>query len=257
MLLTPKVAIGHVYVYPNGGLQPANASGTELSTIQDFSVDFAGKDIELRGQFLYAVDARVVDISLKGKFKVGQWSIEQLNNLFWAGTLNLEPTQIIPDEMGTPSNAGSPPSASSYTLQVNPTEVITVITVAYASNGSNLEQTTNNPPTEAGTYYVAEDGVINFVESGDDDVPMLFSYETAGGAGASVSIPNNLQGQSPVVSIAGVNGADGNGWLFPNCRVTSIKPLDLKSNAYAMNEVAFTVYCPSGQAVGQIFQQYI
>lgn len=256
MLLTPKVAIGHVYVYPNGGLQPAGASGTELSTIQDFSVDFAGKDIELRGQFLYAVDARVVDISLKGKFKVGQWSIEQLNNLFWAGTLNLEPTQIIPDELGTPSNMSSPPSASSYTLAVNPTEVSQVITVAYASNGSNLDEVYETP-TEVGTYQVAPDGVINFVESGGDDVPMLFSYETSGGTGASVSIPNNLQGQSPVVSIAGVNGADGNGWLFPNCRVTSIKPLDLKSNAYAMNEVAFTVYCPSGQPVGQIFQQYI
>lgn len=90
-----------------------------------------------------------------------------------------------------------------------------------------------------------------------DGTPLLISYVSAGGTGASISIPNNLQGQSPVVSIAGVNAADGSGWLFPNCRVTGIKPLDLKNNAYAMNEVSFSVFCPAGQAVGQLFQQSV
>ena len=35
-----------------------------------------------------------------------------------------------------------------------------------------------------------------------DGTPLLVSYVSAGGTGASISIPNNLQGQSPVVSIA-------------------------------------------------------
>jgi hypothetical protein len=257
MLLTPKFGIGHVFVAPNGGLQPSGASGTELSTIQDFSVDFSGKEVELRGQFLYPVDARVADISLKGKFKVGEWSLEQLSNLFIAGTLNTSPEQIVADEAGTPMGAGSPPSAPySYTVTKNPSSVSQILTIAYASNGSNLDEVGTNPPTLAGTYYVSTGGEIIF-SAGDALVPMLFSYVTTGGTGASLSIGNNLQGQSPIVSIAGVNAADGSGWLFPNCRVTGIKPLDLKNNAYAMNEVSFSVFCPAGQAVGQLFQQTV
>lgn len=252
MLLTPKFGIGHVFVAPNGGFQPLNASGTELSTIQDFSVDFAGKEVELRGQFLYAVDARVADISLKGKFKVGEWSIEQLNNLFWAGTLNSSPEQIVADELGTVITVGSPPTAGTYQVTLH-TGFVQILSVAYASNGSNLDEVSGSPLQ--GQYNIDNStGTLTFNDA-DDGVQILVSYVTAGGLGASVSIPNNLQGQSPVVSIAGINAADGNGWLFPNCRVTAIKPLDLKNNAFGMNEVSFSVFCPAGQAVGQIFQQ--
>src|SRR5580692_2646995 len=103
MLFTPKFAIGHIFVYPQGGQQPANASGTELSTIQDFSAEFAGKGVELRGQFLYPVDARVADVSGKLKFKVGEWSLEQLNNLFFGGTLTTGSItdQVYADELQT------------------------------------------------------------------------------------------------------------------------------------------------------------
>src|SRR5271168_2990244 len=103
MLYTPKFAIGNIFVYPNGGLQPSGAegtSGTELEVVQDFSVEFTGKGVELRGQQLYAIDARVTDISGKGKFKVGEWNLEQINNLFFAGTVTSGTTneQVYADE---------------------------------------------------------------------------------------------------------------------------------------------------------------
>jgi hypothetical protein len=248
MLFTPKFAIGHIFVTPNGGLQPANASGTELSTIQDFSVDFTGKGVELRGQFLYAVDARVTDIATKGKFKVGQWSLEQLNNLFYAGTVTNTGNAIpYADELHTI------PGSSPYTVTVtNTAGFVQPLTVAYASDLSNLDEVASGPTV--GQYSVnPSTGVFTFAAA-DEGEQVLISY-VATGTGASISIPNNLQGESPVVSLAAINAADGNGFLFPNCRVTGIKPLDLKNNAYAMNEVEFMVYCPFGQAVGQIIQQ--
>lgn len=247
MLFTPKFAIGHIFVTPNGGLQPANASGTELSTIQDFSVDFTGKGVELRGQFLYPVDARVTDIAPKGKFKVGEWNLEQLNNLFYAGTTSLTGNDLpYADELQTI------PSTPPYTIQVtNHTGFVQPLTVAYASDLSNLDEVTS--VSAVGQYSVNDStGTFTFY-SGDVGQQVLISYVSTGTT-AALTIPNNLQGQSPVISIAAINAADGNGFLFPNCRITGIKPLDLKNNAYAMNEVEFMVYCPFGQSVGQILQ---
>jgi hypothetical protein len=247
MLFTPKFAIGHLYVYPNGGLQPTNASGTELQVIQDFSVDFAGKAVELRGQFLYPIDARVADISLKGKFKVGEWSLEQLNNIFFAGTVTTGSItdQVYADELYTV------PASAPYTVTVtNAAGFVQPLSVALASNYSNLDEVATSPA--AGQYTASAGGAFGFnvAQAGQQ---VLISY-LAGGTGAQLSVPNNLQGQSPVVGIAGYNAADGNGFLFPNCRVSGIKPIDLKNNAYAMNEVDFQVYCPTGQAVCQILQ---
>jgi hypothetical protein len=140
-----------------------------------------------------------------------------------------------------------------YTYQVvSHTGFIQILSVANSATGSNLDEVVS--VTAAGQYSVnTSTGTITAF----DGTPLLISYVSAGGTGASISIPNNLQGQSPVVFIAGVNAADGSGWLFPNCRVTGIKPLDLKNNAYAMNEVSFSVFCPAGQAVGQLFQQSV
>ena len=251
MLFTPKFAIGHCFVYPNGGLQPADASGTELSTIQDFSVDFAGKAVELRGQFLYPVDARVADISAKGKFKVGEWNLEQLNNLFFGGTITLPSVSpvtlsetVYADELWT--IPGTP-----YQITVtNTAGFVQPLSVAWASDLSNFDEVAITPLTQ---QYTATGGGLFTFNAGDTGKQVLISY-ISGGTGASLSVPNNLQGQSPVVGITGYNAADGNGFLFPNCRISGIKPLDLKNNAYAMCEVDFQVFCPYGQAVAQLLQ---
>lgn len=248
MLFTPKFAIGHIFVYPNGGLQPTNASGTELAVIQDFSTEFTGKGVELRGQFLYPIDARVTDISGKGKFKVGEWNLEQLNNLFYAGTITegMSNEQIYADE------AHTIPSSTPYTVTVtNTAGFVQVLSVAYASTQSNLDEVSAGPIQ--GQYSVNDaTGVLTFAAA-DAGEAVVISY-VANGSNASLSIPNNLQGQSPVVGIAGFNAADGNGFLFSYCRVTGIKPLELSMNKYAMNEVDFQLYAPYGQPLGQILQ---
>ena len=84
MQLTRNFAIGHVFFNPVAGLLPANAAPQELNTIQDIAVDWSGKGVELRGQNLYAIDARLADVSVKVKFQVGQYSLDMLNVLFFA-----------------------------------------------------------------------------------------------------------------------------------------------------------------------------
>lgn len=248
MLYTPKFAIGNIYVYPNGGLQPTNASGTELEVVQDFSVEFTGKGVELRGQQLYAIDARVTDISGKGKFKVGEWNLEQINNLFFAGTITEGATneQVYADESHVI------PSSNPLTITVtNSTGFVQPLAVLQAV-GSSLTNFDEVTVLSGANQYTVSGATFSF-DAANAGQTVLISY-VANGTNASLNIPNNLQGQSPVVGIAGYNAADGNGWFFPFCRVTGVKPLDLTMNKYAMNEVDFQVYAPLGQPVGQIIQ---
>jgi hypothetical protein len=254
MLYTPKFAIGNIFVYPNGGLQPSGSegtSGTELEVIQDFSVEFAGKGVELRGQQLYPIDARVTDISGKGKFKVGEWSLEQINNLFFAGTVTTSNTtgneQVYADESHVvPSSNPLTVAVTNATGFVQP---LTVLQIQGTSYTSLDEVTVLSGP---GQYTCTSGGTFAF-DAAQAGQTVLISY-LSGGANASLNIPNNLQGQSPVVGIAGYNAADGNGFFFPYCRVTGVKPLELTMNKYAMNEVDFQVFAPLGQPVGQIIQ---
>jgi len=248
MLYTAKFALGNLFTWPNGGLQPANASGTEFETIQDFSVEFVGKGVELRGQYLYAVDARVTDVSGKGKMKVGDWNVEQLNNLFFAGTVTTGATneQIYADESHVI------PSSGPFTVTVNnPTGFVQPLAVMQATGTSltNFDEVVT--PSLKGQY--SNSGATFTFSSADLGGTVLISY-IANGTSALLNIPNNLQGQSPVVGMAGFNAADGNGYVFPYCRVTGVKPLELTMNKFAMCEVDFQVYAPLGQPVGQIIQ---
>jgi hypothetical protein len=240
MLYTFKFAIGRGWATPNGGLQPTNASGTELQTIHNFSIDFAGKGVDQRGQFLYAQDARVADIEAKGKFEVGGWNLEQLNNLFYAGTVT-ETGNVIPygDELHTI------PSSGPYTVTVTNTPgFVQPLTVAYASTLSNFDEVTAGPT--AGQYTCNDTSGQFTFSSADAGEQVLISY-VASGTGAALAIPNNLQGQSPVVQLTFVNPADGSGIIIPSCRVNSIKPVDLKNNAYDNMQVEFMAFCPFGQ----------
>ena len=250
MLYTPKFAIGNIFVYPNGGLTPTGASGTELEVIQDFSVEFAGKGVELRGQQLYPIDARVTDVSGKGKFKVGEWSLEQLNNVFFAGAISLSATTT--NEQPYADESHVIPSSPPYTVTVTHATAFVQPLCVLEAVGSSLTSFDEVAVVSAAGQYSVSGSVFTF-DVADAGATVLISY-VAGGANASLNIPNNLQGQSPVIGIVGYNAADGNGFFFPYCRVTGVKPLELTMNKYAMNEVDFQVFAPLGQPVGQIIQ---
>ena len=250
MLQIPRVAIGRAYVFPNGGLQPPDASGIELSVIQNLSCEFSGKGIELRGQQLYPIDARVVDVSGKLKFSVGEWSLGQLNNLFFGSTLTTGSIteQIYADEPHTVGVA-SPPGVVTVD---NPVGFEQVLCVAYALNGSNLTEIPSGTPAQ-GQYTVSSGGGFQF-STADDGLPVLISY-VSGGTGAQLQINNNLQAQSPKIGFAYYNAADGSGAYLPNTIITSVKPMELGRDKFAMCECDGQVFCPTGSPVGYLLQE--
>jgi hypothetical protein len=250
--LTKNFAIGNAFINPVGGLLPVNASPFQLNTIQDISVEFTGKVEELRGQLLYAVDARLTDVGVKGKFTVGQWSLDQLNNLFFAGVISDTADgvdNIVPDE------AHTVPLSAPYTIDVTDEAGWSEdLGVSYAANAQSFDRVT---PSIAGQYTVAA-GAYTF-DIADAGAQVLISYVNATGSGSSLYVPNNLQGQSPSFEFVVWNPIGGgvagyNGIRLYNCVAQGVKPLTAKNNKFSMNEVDFMAYCPSGDYVGELIR---
>jgi hypothetical protein len=249
-LLTKNFAIGYAFVNPNAGLLPTNASPSQLNTIQEASVEFTGKIEELRGQLLYAVDARLTDVTCKGKFSTGQWTLEQLNNVFYAGTLSTSDVDnIVPDE------ASTVPSSSPYTITVTEgSGFVEDLGVQYADNAQSFDRVT---PTAAGEYSVGSGGTYTFGVA-DAGADVLISY-IATGTGSSIQATNNLQGQSPQFEFAVWNPIGGgvtgyNGIRVLACVANGIKPLTAKRNGFAMWEVDWTAFCPTGSYVAELIR---
>ncbi len=255
MQLTRNFAIGNVFFNPVGGLLPANAAPQQLNTIQDIQVDWSGKGVELRGQLLYAIDARLADVSVKVKFQVGQYSLDMLNVLFFAGTLASGASQdtIVPDE------AYSVPSVS-LSSQLTITGATEDLGVSLASNGSNFDRVLTSPATGQYTFALsAGNGVYTFAAA-DAGLAILVSYVVPGTA-AALQVPNNLQGYSPNFELVGWNPVGGNapataynGFRIFNCVATGLKPLAYKRDGFNMVEVDGLAYCPTGQNVAELIQ---
>lgn len=257
MQLTRNFAIGNVFLNPVSGLLPADAAPQQLNTIQDISIDWAGKGVELRGQLLYAIDARLADVSLKGKFTVGQYSLDMLNVLFFAGTLAEGSTQdtVVPDSPQVIPN-------TSLSFAVKIAGATEDLGVSYQSNGSNFDRVSVGPSTGQYTFSTSTNpgyGTWTF-NSAEDGVNIFISYIVPGTA-ATLSIPNNLQGYSPNFELVGWNPVGGqapstayNGFRVFNCVATGMKPITYKRDGFNMVEVDFLAYCPTGQSVAELIQ---
>jgi len=256
MQLTREFGIGNWFINPTSGLLAPNPTPLQLNTLQDLNVEFSGKGVELRGQLLYAVDARLADISVKGKFKLGQWSLDQFNQMYFAGTLatgNSGEDNIFPD---VPEVV--PPSSVSHILTI--TGVVEDLGVSYASNGSNFDRVTTAPTQ--GQYefaVVGGNGQWTF-SAADTGTAILVSY-VGQGAAATLQIPNNLQGQSPNLELVGWNPVGGqapstafNGIRLYNVVVTGVKPKELKRDGFNLTEVDFMAFCPTGSSVAELIQ---
>jgi hypothetical protein len=257
MQLVDSFAIGNIFLNPNSGLLPTGATPFELKTISEISLDYKGKAVELRGQYLVPVDTRMADVSFTGKFTIGTYSLIQLNSILFAGTLNVAtPDNIVPDE------AQSVPATSTYTVTVSGAGTfVEDLGVSYANTSAQFERV--NSVSQAGQYSVnTSTGVYTF-DAADASAKVLISYVNTLTTGASLSIPNNLQGQSPQFELAAWIPASAgatagfNGYRFFACRATGAKILSGKNNDFNKIEVDFAVYCPVNANVGELIQTVI
>lgn len=258
--LTDSFAIGHAYARPFGGLLPANPTPFEFETITEITLDWKGKIVELRGQYLVPVDARMADVTITGKATIGTYNLNQVNNLLFAGQLNLSNIdRVNADETHTiPS---SPPYSITVTNSASFTEDLGVsYAIGAPQAGAQFEEVTSL--TLAGQYVQPFGSPLTPGEYGfdvaDAGLPVNISYIDNNGVGATLTLPNNLQGQSPIFEFVVLNSGNNSssfvGYRLFNCRASGIKILTGKNNAFNMVEVDFSAFCPVGQNVGELIQ---
>jgi hypothetical protein len=257
--LTDSFAIGNVFFNPTAGSLNALPTPFEAKTIENISLDWKGKNVELRGQYLVPVDARMADVSLTGKFTIGTWNLQQLQQLlFGNATIADGGDRINADEAQTiPSVAGGSPAGYFVTV-TNAAGFSEDLGVSYQANSGQFLKVAS--PTVAGEYSVSAGGVYSFAAA-DKGLGVYISYVDTGAlTGASLTIPNNLQGQTPQFEMVALIPGTGSGFLgyrFYACRATSAKILTGKNNDFQKLEIDFSVYCPVNANVGELIQTVV
>lgn len=111
-----QFGIGGMYANPNGGNLATPSGPQRFGTIQDVSVEFDQKLVELMGQNKMPDDVAPSDMKISGKGGFGNIEIGIYNSLFFADTITAGTNQVSEDEPYTIVSASAPTAWAATTL---------------------------------------------------------------------------------------------------------------------------------------------
>jgi hypothetical protein len=103
-----QFGIGGMYGNPNGGNLATPTGPQRFGTIQDVSVEFDQKLVDLMGQNKFPDDTAPSDMKVSGKGGFGAIEVEIYNALFFADTVVTGSNQVSQDESYTVAAASAP-----------------------------------------------------------------------------------------------------------------------------------------------------
>lgn len=110
-----QFGIGGMYGVPNGGNLATPSGPQRFGTIQDVSVEFNQKLVELMGQNKMPDDVAPSDMKINGKGGFGAIEIGIYNALFFADAVVSGSNQVAQDESYTLASSTAPPSWAATT----------------------------------------------------------------------------------------------------------------------------------------------
>lgn len=186
---------GDVYINPLTQGNPAtNPTPEQILGLQDISVEFDQKFVELKGANKGPDDVATAEMTGKGKASMGRTDIDVLNQAFFADTTVTGQTAVSPDESHTV------PGMTAYTITVAPPGSGTFskdLGVRYTANAQPFTRVTSGPTI--GQYSVSV-GVYTFAAA-DASAPVTISYAYTLTTGKTLTVHNQLMGYGPIVEI--------------------------------------------------------
>lgn len=251
-----EFGVGGLYGRPTGG-NVATPSGPQIfGTIQDVSVEFDQKLVDLRGQLKGPDDVAPSDMTIKGKSGFGRIEVEIYNSLFFGGASTISAgIKKVPPYPGEAQTV--PASPGPYTVTVtNSADFINDLGVKYASTGGQLWQVAAGGEGK-GKYSVVESGsgkgVYTF-SSDDAGAELLFFYAYTDSAdGETMLVTNQLQGYGPIFELYLMMPYQGNNGLHLfQCRASKMSA-PMKRDGYLISDFEFESY---QNAAGQWFEWF-
>ena len=181
-----------------GGNLAVNPTPQRLLTLQDLSLDVSQELVEQRGQFKFPDDVAPGDMKITGKISTGRWSIDMINQVFFADTTAANSQQIA-------TQNASIPASTPFTVTVTNSATfgkdlgVQYVGAPPAGNQQQLARVTGTPTT--GQYSVSA-GVYTFAAA-DEGLAVQISYEylPATAAGHTNQVNNQLMGYGPTLEI--------------------------------------------------------
>lgn len=216
-----------------------NAAGAQqpiiFGALQDISLEFAGTNADLDGQFQIALLVARSKLKISGKAKMGYLSGPLFNSLYFGTTSSSGTVSLAAGE------AGTIPSTTPWTVTVtNSTTFVSDQGVVYADTGVPLTPVASAPTT--GQYSVAA-GVYTFATA-DAGLKVQTSYTyTNSTAGSTIVVANPLQGVQPEFSCLVSTGYNGTGirYMLNHC-IASKLSVPSQLGKFAISEFDFDVF---------------
>jgi hypothetical protein len=246
-----QFGIGGMFGNPVGGNLATPTGPQQFGTIQDVSVEFTQKLVELYGQNKFPEDVAPSDMKVSGKGAFAKIEIELFNALYFAETIATG-VEIVKDREA----ATVPATPGPYTVTVaEATDFVKDLGVLYAATGKPLEKV--NPGSEAtGKYSVDEvtpgQGIYTFA-AGDQAADVLISYVYSDTGGRTLTVTNRIQGYGPVFELYLLQPYQGtNGLHLYACRASKMSA-PMKRDNYLISDFEFQAFA---NAAGKVFDWF-
>lgn len=219
------------------------ASGSQpivFGALQDVQIKISAKNDLLMGQGQFASAVGRGSMTIKGTSKIGALSASIYNLMF--GTTPSTGTTLV-----NYAEAHNIPASTPYTVTVtNSATFVADYGVVYTATGIPLELVASNPAQ--GQYSVSA-GVYTFAAA-DTGVAVQITYtSTSSTTGATIQVPNSLQGVQPVFGILQQRSWNGTGEriALPYC-IASDLTLPTAMSKFGIGQFDFDAFSQGGTA---------
>lgn len=233
---------GNFFAVPSG----QNPTPVQLGTLQETSIDFAGTNKPLYGQYQFAAAVGRGSVKVTGKSKFANINAAAYNTLFFNQTVATGMTLAALNEVGTI------PSSVAYTITVaNGATFSRDLGVVDALTGKPYTRVASAPAT--GQYSLVEaTGVYTFATA-DAGKGVLISYlYTNATRGNTIVLNNQLIGAAPTFMgiFVGMFGGKQT-TLILNCLTSEkLNLIGTKLEDFSIPEVDFTASVNSANVLG-------
>jgi hypothetical protein len=243
-----QFGIGGMFGNPVGGNLGTPTGPQQFGTIQDVSVEFTQKLVELYGQNKFPDDVAPSDMKVSGKGAFAKIEIELFNALYFAETIATG-VEIVQDREaktvpGTPFTVTiDPPGSGVYVKDLG---------VLYAATGKPFERVA--AASEAlGKYSVNQTTGVYTFASADQDADVLISYVYSDTGGRTLTVTNRIQGYGPVFELYLLQPYQGtNGLHLYACRASKMSA-PMKRDNYLISDFEFEGFA---NAAGKVFDWF-
>lgn len=236
---------GNVFARPTGGNLATPSGPRRLATLQDVSVEFTYKIVELRGQDLDPDDAANGDRSIKGKAGFAGFDIGVFNSLMFSDTIAAGMRGFALRESHTIAGGTD---VTTPVVVTKGADFVEDYGVRYADTGAEFILVESGSEA-AGAYSVDRDTGTYTFDPADLGKEVLIAYSFSDATtGSTLTVQSHSQGHGPKVEIVLTDPYEsanedypGNVLIVPAAKISKMS-LPKKRDGYAISDFEFTAF---------------